>query len=67
MKNRVPNHIKTQLVADAVARDPSGRKGPRTIKQEITYDTGIPLTRCVIAALLLHLASRSVAIKRLCR
>lgn len=48
IKHRVPDHIKTQLVLDAITKDPSGRKGPRTIKREILYENKIPLTRCVL-------------------
>jgi hypothetical protein len=50
MKDRVPDHVKTQLVLDAITLDPSGRRGPRTIKREITFATGIPLTRYVVTA-----------------
>ena len=52
MKHRVPDHIKAQLVLDAIEKDPSGRKGPRTIQRDIVYDSGIPLTWCVDAILL---------------
>lgn len=48
MKHRLPDHIKTQLVLDAITRDVSGRKGPKTIKREILFESGIPITRCVL-------------------
>lgn len=37
--------LKRQLVLDQLAKDPSGRKGPRLIRESIVFDTGIPLTR----------------------
>ena len=42
-----PDLVKRQLVLDQMAKDPSSRKGPRLIRESITFDTGIPLTRSV--------------------
>ncbi|KAJ3517592.1 hypothetical protein NLJ89_g415 [Agrocybe chaxingu] len=37
--------VKIQLILDQMAKDPSGKLGPRMIKQGIFKDTGVQLTR----------------------
>ncbi|KAK7690805.1 hypothetical protein QCA50_005905 [Cerrena zonata] len=41
----MPLPQKRQLVLDQLAVDPSSRRGPRMIKEYITHDTGLHLTR----------------------
>lgn len=41
--------VKRQLVAAQMAKDPSGRLGARVVKQRVFEDTGLHLTRCVLA------------------
>ena len=41
----MPLSQKRQLVLDQLANDPSSQKGPRMIKELITHDTGVHLTR----------------------
>ena len=36
---------KRQLVLDQLAKDPAGRQGPRSIRENIIQDTGFILTR----------------------
>jgi hypothetical protein len=43
----LPDQVKQQLVLDQIAKDPANRQGPRTIKEGITLQTGIQLTRYV--------------------
>ncbi|KAF8324691.1 uncharacterized protein EI90DRAFT_3281949 [Cantharellus anzutake] len=45
----IPDNAKAQLVLDAIEANPSGSHGPRTVQQEIAYNTGIPLTRDFIS------------------
>lgn len=41
----MPLPEKRQLVLDELAKDPLGRKGPEAIKEAISLNTGIRLTR----------------------
>lgn len=41
----MPLPEKRQLVLDELAKDPLGRKGPGAIKEAISLNTGIQLTR----------------------
>ncbi|KAG6848069.1 hypothetical protein H0H93_003660 [Arthromyces matolae] len=41
---------KRQIVADQMGKDPSGRQGPRRIKELITFNTGTRLTRDAVSA-----------------
>ncbi|KAF5333869.1 hypothetical protein D9758_017109 [Tetrapyrgos nigripes] len=41
---------KRQLVLYQMAKDPEGRKGPRTIRKDILAETGVLLTRDFVAA-----------------
>jgi hypothetical protein len=42
-----PDVMKRQLVLDQMAKDPTSRQGPQTVREGIAFDTGIKLTRCV--------------------
>ena len=42
-----PQSVLNQLIVDQLDRDPSGRSGPATIKQEIARKTGVHIRRCV--------------------
>ncbi|TFK51655.1 hypothetical protein OE88DRAFT_1628795 [Heliocybe sulcata] len=37
-----------QLIVDQMAKDPTSRQGPMTVKEGVAYDNGIHLTRAVI-------------------
>lgn len=54
----LPETAKRQLVLDEMAKDPTGRQGPRTIKENLAFQ-GVPLTRydLVIVLLVSHLFS----------
>lgn len=41
----MPESDKRQLVLDQLEKDPSNRKGPKSIKKAIAFDTGVHLTR----------------------
>ena len=43
---------KRQLILDQMAKDPTGKVGPRTVKQGIFADTGIHLTRSAFRLIL---------------
>jgi hypothetical protein len=47
LTKELPEDFKRQLVLDQMRKDPSGAKGPRSVKLGIYKDTGIQLTRCV--------------------
>ncbi len=42
---RLPETVKRQLVLDQLEKDPANKKGPKTVKEAIAFDTGIHLTR----------------------
>ena len=50
----MPELEKRQLVIDEMAKDPNGKRGPRTIKECLSLDQSIHLTRSI---LLLYLTS----------
>ena len=41
----LPETIKRQLLLNQMAKDPTGKQGPRTIKEGIACDEGIHITR----------------------
>jgi hypothetical protein len=42
-----PDLVKRQLVLDQMAKDPNSRRGPKTVREGILFETGTLLTRCV--------------------
>jgi len=66
MKEHIPHHLQAQLILDEITRDPTGQKGPQTIKQDIAFNTGINLTRsvrfikaCLFFAILINITHSS--------
>lgn len=41
----LPDTVKRQMVADQLSKDPKSRKGPKTVREAIAFDTGVKLTR----------------------
>lgn len=42
---RMPDAEKRQYILDQMSKDPTGKKGPRTIRKEIASEHGVFLTR----------------------
>lgn len=41
----LPEAVKRQMVLKQLAKDPTGKQGPRTIKEAIARDEGVHITR----------------------
>jgi hypothetical protein len=41
----LPSIVKAKLVLEQMEKDPLGRLGPRTIKERLSLDTGVHLSR----------------------
>jgi len=56
MTKQLPADVKHQLILDQMAQDPAGQQGPSTIKEAITWNTGIHLTSWVHSWVQLYLS-----------
>ncbi|KIM75158.1 hypothetical protein PILCRDRAFT_827588 [Piloderma croceum F 1598] len=58
---RMPDAEKRQYILDQMSKDPTGKKGPRTIRKEIASEHGVFLTRDFVEAEVRHLRASQLA------
>ena len=49
----LPESVKRQLLLKQMAKDPTGKQGPRTIKEGIAHDKGVHIMRYIHVILII--------------